>query len=149
MQKFLCASAIAFAALIGLSSVTRADEFTTGSTGGFEQPQSSAPTINIARIKRVLGLTPKQEAHWGPVEAALRNLYRRQARSEEARTEEGGMMRRYRDRAVSYVMTSAAIQRLAVAARPLLAVLSEDQKRAAGSLAQEMGLSEVVMAAMK
>ena len=149
MKKFFCASAIAFAAMIGLSSVTRADEFTTGSTGSFEQPQSSAPTINIARIKRVLGLTPKQEAHWAPVEAALRNLYRRQARSEEASSEEGGMMSRYSHRAVSFVMTSAAIQRLAVAARPLLAVLNDDQKRAASMLAQEMGLSEVVMAAMK
>ena len=145
MKKFFCAGAIAFAALIGLSSVAVADEFSTGS---FEQPQA-ARTINIARIKSVLGLTAKQEAHWAPVEAALRNLYRRQARSEEARTEEGGMMSRYSHRAVSYVMTSAAIQRLAVAARPLLAVLSEDQKRAAGSLAQEMGLGEVVMAAMK
>ena len=144
MKKFLCAGAIAFAVMIGLSPVTRADEFSTGSL-----EQRSAPTINITRIKSVLGLTPKQEAHWGPVEAALRNLYRRQARSEEAHTEEGGMMSRYSHRAVSYVMTSAAIQRLAVAARPLLAVLSEDQKRAAGSLAQEMGLGEVVMAAMK
>jgi hypothetical protein len=50
---------------------------------------------------------------------------------------------------VSYVVTSAAIERLAVAARPLLAMLNDDQKRVAGSLAQEMGLGEVVMAAMK
>jgi hypothetical protein len=145
MQKFFCAGAIALAAMIGLSSATRADEFSTGSLG---QTQS-APSINIGRIKSVLSLTPKQEAYWAPVEAALRNLYRRQARSEEARSEEGGMMSRYSHRAVSYVMTSAAIQRLAVAARPLLAVLSDDQKRAASMLAQEMGLGEVVMAAMK
>jgi hypothetical protein len=145
MQKFFCAGAIALATMIGLSSATRADEFSTGSLG----QQQSAPSINIGRIKSVLSLTPKQEAYWAPVEAALRNLYRRQARSEEARSEEGGMMSRYSHRAVSYVMTSAAIQRLAVAARPLLAVLNDDQKRAASSLAQEMGLGEVVMAAMK
>ena len=145
MQKFFCAGAIALAAMIGLSSATRADEFSTGILG---QTQS-APSINIGRIKSVLSLTPKQEAYWAPVEAALRNLYRRQARSEEASSEEGGMMSRYSHRAVSFVMTSAAIQRLAVAARPLLAVLNDDQKRAASMLAQEMGLSKVVMAAMK
>ena len=38
---------------------------------------------------------------------------------------------------------------ISIAARPLLAVLNEDHKRAAGTLAQEMGLGEVVMAAMK
>jgi hypothetical protein len=47
------------------------------------------------------------------------------------------------------VITSEAMERLAVAARPLLAVLNDDQKRAASSLAQEMGLGEVVMAAMR
>jgi hypothetical protein len=74
----------------------------------------------------------------------LRNLYRRQAQPEE-----GGFVSRYSHRAVSFVITSAAIQRLAGAARPLIAVLSEDQKRAASGLAQEMGLGEVMMAAMK
>jgi hypothetical protein len=139
MKKALCVGAVALA-MIGLSPAALADEFSTGS---IEQPQPQ-PSINIGRIKSVLGLTPKQEAYWGPVEAALRNLYRRQAHTEEA-----GFVSRYSHRAVSFVMTSAAIQRLAVAARPLLAVLNDDQKRAASSLAQEMGLGEVVMAAMK
>lgn len=138
MKKALCASVFALA-MIGLSSAARADEF---STSNFEQSQ---PTINIGRIKSALGLTPKQEAHWGPVEAALRNLYQRQTHS----SEEGGFVSRYSHRAVSFVVTSAAIQRLAVAARPLVAMLSDDQKRVAGNLAQEMGLGEVVMAAMR
>ena len=140
MKKVLCAGAFALA-VIGLSPVASADEFTTGS---FDQSQPAAPSINIGRIKSALSLTPKQEAHWGPVEVALRNLYRRQARSEE-----GGLVSQYSHRAVSFVMTSAAIQKLAVAAKPLLVMLSDDQKRVAGSLAQEMGLGEVVMAAMK
>ena len=140
MKKVLCASVFALA-MIGLSPATRADEFTTAS---LEQPQA-APSINIGRIKSALSLTPKQEAYWAPVEAALRNLYRRQ----QAQPEEGGFVSRYSHRAVSFVITSAAIQRLAVAARPLIAVLNEDQKRAASGLAQEMGLGEVMMAAMR
>jgi hypothetical protein len=139
MKKVLCASVFALA-MIGLSPATRADEFTTAS---LEQPQA-APSINIGRIKSVLSLTPKQEAYWAPVEAALRNLYRRQAQPDE-----GGFVSRYSHRAVSFVITSAAIQRLAVAARPLIAVLNEDQKRAASGLAQEMGIGEVMMAAMR
>jgi hypothetical protein len=141
MKKALCAGAVAVA-MIGLSFGANADEFSTAS---LEQSQPSH-TINIGRIKSELSLTPKQEAYWGPVEAALRNLYRRQA----ARSSEGdGFVTRISNRAVSYVVTSAAVERLAVAARPLLAVLSEDQKRVAGSLAQEMGLGEVMMAALK
>jgi hypothetical protein len=140
MKMALCAGVFALAT-IGLSPATRADEFSTAS---LEQPQA-APSINIGRIKSVLSLTPRQEAYWGPVEAALRNLYRRQ----QAQPEEGGFVSRYSHRAVSFVITSAAIQRLAVAARPLIAVLNEDQKRAASGLAQEMGLGEVMMAAMR
>jgi hypothetical protein len=141
MKKALCAGAIALAAMIGLSFGACAEEFYNN---GFEQPQAK-PSINIGRIKSVLGLTPKQEAYWAPVEAALRNLYSRKQTSPE----DGGFVSRYSHRAVSFVMTSAAIERLAIAARPLLAVLNDDQKRAAGNLAQEMGLGEVVMAAMK
>jgi hypothetical protein len=141
MKKALCAGAIALAAMIGLSFGACAEE---NYNNGFEQQQSK-PSINIGRIKSVLSLTPKQEAYWAPVEAALRNLYSRR----QASTEEAGFVSSYGHRAVSFVMTSAAIQRLAVAARPLLAVLNDEQKRAAGNLAQEMGLGEVVMAAMK
>jgi hypothetical protein len=141
MKTVFCAGALALAAMIGLSSAGRADEFTTAS---LEQPQA-APSIDIGRIKSALSLTPRQEAHWAPVEAALRNLYRRQSRSSEGT----GFVTRISHRVVSYVVTSAAIERLAVAARPLLAMLNDDQKRVAGSLAQEMGLGEVVMAAMK
>lgn len=144
MKKSICAGAFALAAIGVLSDIpaTYAEEFTTAS---FEQPSTTAPSINIGRIKSALSLTPKQEAHWAPVEAALRNLYRRQTHSSEA----DGFVRRISQRAVSFVISSAAIERLAVAARPLLAVLNDDQKRTASSLAQEMGIGEVVMAAMK
>jgi len=57
--------------------------------------------------------------------------------------------RRLSRRVVSIVLNSAAVERLAVAARPLIAVLDDDQKRAASGLAQEMGLGAVVVAALK
>ena len=46
------------------------------------------------------------------------------------------------------VLDSAAVERLAVAARPLIAKLDDEQKQAASELAQEMGLGSVVMAAL-
>jgi hypothetical protein len=97
--------------------------------------------INIGRIKSVLKLTPAQEPYWGPVEAALRDLARRQAS-----VESGGLVNRVSHRVVSVVLNSAAVQRLAVAARPLIAMLDAEQMRAAHSLAQEMGLGPVVAA---
>jgi hypothetical protein len=55
-------------------------------------------------------------------------------------------MRRISHRVVSVVLNSAAVQRLAVAARPLVAMLNEEQMRAAHGLAREMGLGPVVAA---
>jgi hypothetical protein len=55
-------------------------------------------------------------------------------------------VRRVSRRVVSVVLDGAAIHRLAVAARPLIAVLSDEQKEAASGLAQEMGLGPVVAA---
>ena len=108
-----------------------------------EQGQPSA-SINIARIKSVLKLTAAQEPYWVPVEAALRDLVRHQA---QAHTESSdGFVHRVSHRVVSVVLSSAAVQRLAVAARPLIAKLDEDQMRAAHGLAAEMGLTPVVAA---
>jgi hypothetical protein len=55
-------------------------------------------------------------------------------------------MRRISHRVVAVVLNSAAVQRLAVAARPLVAMLNEEQMRAAHGLAREMGLGPVVAA---
>lgn len=106
-----------------------------------EQGQPSA-SINIARIKSVLKLTAAQEPYWAPVETALRDLARQQARSESP----DGLVHRISHRVVSVVLSSAAVQRLAVAARPLIAKLDDDQMRAAHGLAAEMGLGPVVAA---
>jgi hypothetical protein len=90
----------------------------------------------------VLKLTPAQEPYWHPVEAALRELARRQ----NASSESAGFVRRLSNRVVTVVLNSSAVQRLAVAARPLIGTLDAEQMRAAQGLAQEMGLGPVVAA---
>ena len=139
MKMTVRAGAFALAAIAFLLNVSlvQAGEYSAMSA---EQGQPSA-SINIARIKSVLKLTAAQEPYWAPVETALRDLARQQAR-----TESDGLVRRISHRVVSVVLSSAAVQRLAVAARPLLAKLDEDQMRAAHGLAAEMGLGPVVAA---
>jgi hypothetical protein len=138
MKTLLCAGACALAivAVVPASTPVHAREQTGFS---YEQP---ATAIDVARIKSVLHLTAEQERYWPPVEAALRDIARRQ----QARDEDAGFVRRISRRVVSVVLDSAAIHRLSVAARPLIAVLSDEQKQAASGLAQEMGLGPVVAA---
>jgi hypothetical protein len=139
MKKMLCAGAIALAAVVVLSNVQAAGAAETG----ISQTQTSTASINIGRIRSALKLTADQERYWRPVETALRALARRQEHSEQ-----GGFVHRVSQRVVSIVLNSAAIERLAAAARPLIARLNDEQKQAAGRLAQEMGLGAVVMAAL-
>jgi len=91
----------------------------------------------------VLKLTQEQERYWRPVEVALRDLARHKEQPES-----DGLVRRVSRRVVSIVLNSAALERLVFAARPLIAKLNDEQKQAAGRLAQEMGLGPVVMAAL-
>jgi hypothetical protein len=106
------------------------------------QGQMSA-SIDVGRIRSVLRLTQEQERYWRPVEAALRDLAHHQER-----VESDGFVHRVSRRVISIVLNSAAVERLVVAARPLIAKLNDEQKQAAGQLAQEMGLGSVVMAAL-
>ena len=138
MKIVLCAGVFALA-MIGLlsnGSQTVAMEV-TGAYGA-----QASTSINIARIKSVLKLTPAQEHHWAPVEVALRDL----ARKQQTQTESTSLVRRISNRVVTVVLNSAAVQRLAIAARPLVASLDHEQMRAAQGLAQEMGLGPVVAA---
>jgi hypothetical protein len=139
MKKTIFAGVLALAAITVLSgnSGAIADDL-TGITAA--QPRQSA-TVNIARVKHVLMLTPEQEVYWPPVEAALRALARRQAAAEPT-----GLVRRISHRVVSIVLDGAAIRRLVAAARPLIATLRDDQKQMALGLAQEMGLGPVLAA---
>jgi hypothetical protein len=140
MKKTLCAGAFALAMIGLLSSIPAVS---AGEMAGGQAAHTMAASINVGRIHRVLNLTPAQERYWRPVEAALRQLAHRQEHSES-----DGFVRRVSRRVVSIVLTSAAVERLAAAARPLIKVLDDRQKQAAGQLAQEMGLGPVVMAAL-
>ncbi len=140
MKKFLFAGALALAiiALLPQFPVTaHAVDLQNGA------PAQEA-AIDIGRVKRVLKLTPEQERYWQPVEAALRGIARQQAHTESS----DGFVHRIGRRMISIVLNGAAIKRLVVAARPLIAKLDDEQKQAAGQLAQEMGLGPVVMAAL-
>jgi hypothetical protein len=100
-------------------------------------------SIDIARIKGALHLTPAQERHWAPVEAALRELARRQERDANAND---GMVRRVSKRVVQVALNSVTVQRLVAAARPLVKTFDEQQMQTAHGLAQQMGLGPVVAA---
>ena len=140
MKKIICAGVVALAALGLLSNIPSASAAEAGN--GYTQEPISA-SIDIVRIRSVLRLTQEQERYWRPVESALRDLARRQERAES-----DGFVHRVTRRVVSIVLNSAAVERLVVAARPLIARLDDEQKQAAGQLAQEMGLGPVVMAAL-
>ena len=138
MKNVLCAGAIALA-MTGLLPTLPA----TASDYGTYAAQGMATSVNIARIKSALHLTPAQERHWAPVEAALRELARRQERDAN-----DGMVRRVSKRVVQIALNSATVHRLVAAARPLVKTFDEQQMQTAHGLAQEMGLGPVV-AAMK
>jgi len=146
MRMNLCAGVIALAAL-GLLSVApaaRADDVVmTTASAPYNPPAAHTASIDVARIKSALHLTPAQEPYWAPVEAALRELARRQERDAN-----DGMVRRVSKRVVQIALNSATVHRLVAAARPLVKTFDEQQMQTAHGLAQEMGLGPVV-AAMK
>ncbi len=141
MMKSLCAGVFALAAIGLVPNISAASASEMGN--GYAAQGSMPASIDVGRIKNVLRLTQEQERYWRPVEAALRDL----ARHQEP-VESDGYVRRVSRRVVSIVLNSAAVERLVVAARPLIAKLDDQQKQAAGQLAQEMGLGGVVMAAL-
>jgi hypothetical protein len=140
MKMLLCAGVIALATVGLLSDGSQARATEIAASSGVQGQTQAA--INIPRIKSVLKLTAAQEQYWAPVEAALRDLARRQ----QTQNESGGLMRRLGSRVVTVVLNSSAVQRLAVAARPLINSFDAEQMRAAQGLAQEMGLGPVVAA---
>jgi hypothetical protein len=133
----VCAGVVALAALSLLSIVpsARAADMMDGAA------EAQTTSIDVARIKSALQLTPAQERHWAPVEAALRELARRQERDAN-----DGLVRRVSKRAVQIALNSATIHRIAAAARPLVKTFDEHQMQTAHGLAQQMGLGPVVAA---
>jgi hypothetical protein len=141
MQKAICAGVFALATIGFLSIIPPACAGDVARGYSAQQPMSAA--IDVERIRNVLQLTQEQERYWRPVEAALRQVAHHQQQSES-----DGFVHRVSRRLVQIVLDSAAVQRLAVAARPLIAKLDDRQKQAASELAQEMGLGSVVLAAL-
>jgi hypothetical protein len=137
MKMTVRAGVIALVALSLLSIVpsARAADMMDGAAA------AQTTSIDVARIKSALQLTPAQERHWAPVEAALRELARRQERDAN-----DGLVRRVSKRAVQIALNSATIHRLAAAARPLVKTFDEHQMQTAHGLAQQMGLGPVVAA---
>jgi hypothetical protein len=145
MKMTVCACVIALAAL-GVLSVAPAHADDVVMTTASAPSNAVAPnmtSIDIARIKGALHLTPAQERHWAPVEAALRELARRQERDANAND---GMVRRVSKRVVQVALNSVTVQRLVAAARPLVKTFDEQQMQTAHGLAQQMGLGPVVAA---
>lgn len=138
MKFAACTGAIALATSLLLSNVS------PGAAVEYSGADASqlATSVNVDRIKSALKLTPAQERFWPAVENALRDLGRQQAKA----SDQDGIMRRLSRRVVSVVLNTATVQRLASAAKPLIAALDDDQKRVAVGLAQEMGLGPVVAA---
>jgi D-aminopeptidase len=137
MRMTVCAGVIALAAL-SLSSIVpsaRAADMMDGAAS------AHTASIDVARIKSALHLTAAQEPYWAPVEAALRELARRQERDAN-----DGLVRRVSKRVVQVALNSATVHRLAAAARPLVKTFDEQQMRTAHGLAQEMGFGPVVAA---
>jgi len=120
--------ALAMIALLNTGSLTEARELGTSAN----RQVIAIPSLDLGRIERTLNLTPEQKVHWPMVKSALRGLSRSAASA--ASGSPGGQI--------------AALHRLAIAARPLIAVLTEDQKAAARALAAEMGLGSIVVAAL-
>jgi hypothetical protein len=137
MIRFFCAGALALAMLTLLPALP-------AHAAGIGTAEVQAAPIDVVRIKTALRLTPEQEPYWAPLETALRDVMRRQ----KAQAEHAGIVRRISNKVLSLVLDSAAIKRLAAAARPLVAKLDAQQMQVASGLVQEMGLGPVVAALM-
>ncbi len=83
----------------------------------------------IARIRSTLNLSPEQEAHWRPVEAALTDIAKRLAEGRAA--------------GKTVVIPAERTQQIYFAAGPLVRSLRDEQKRDARDLACRMGLGAV------
>ncbi len=126
MVKAALVGALALAT-VGMASASAQEAYYESRSSG---QASGLNEGHIARLRAALRLTPDQQRYWPAVAAALRNYI-------HAQRGEG-----YTQRASSAY--SAA--RIAAAARPLVARLSDEQKQAAMNLAGSVGLSHLASA---
>ena len=96
---------------------------------------------HVARLRYTLKLTPAQVPHWAPVEAALNELARQQARGEAA-----GFSHKLSDRSSAVAATATQLRRLKAVAMPLIQTLDDGQKRDAITFARNLGFQQLVAA---
>lgn len=135
----------AIALTMGMSfaaAETLGDQGAQYERGGASQDGPVVKEAHIARLRAALDLTPEQQKYWGPVESALRALARSQAREEAS----AGLVQRMSDKATRMAGTAMHVKRLVSAARPLIRVLDENQKRSAVSFAQSAGFGHLASA---
>jgi len=99
----------------------------------------------IVRLKAALHLSPAQEVHWQRLEATLREAaqQRQVADATGSAVADAGFVQRVRARMKTIVLDGWSARRVAVAARPLIATLSEDQKREGMATLREMGVASL------
>lgn len=113
-----------------------------GPRGMTNEDRAAYFDAHIAAVRAGLRLTPDQERLWQPVETAVRDMGRQtmelrdQRRTEAAPADPIDRMARMGDMATK---RGQAMTRLADAARPLYASLSEDQKRRLRTLMRAPG----------
>ena len=96
---------------------------------------------HIVKLRAALRLTPAQQPLWAPVEAALTDLARQQARGDAA-----GFTYKLTDRSSAIAATANQLRRLKVVAMPLINSLNDNQKLEAMAFAQAMGLQHLATA---
>jgi hypothetical protein len=149
------------AALVWIA-IAPADAQQWGATTPGSAPASSAPARNmtnatarelanahaahsiitethIVRLRATLKLTAAQLPYWAPVEVALYELARQQARGEAA-----GFNARYTGYSSAVALTEAHLRRLKAIAMPLIYSLDDNQKRDAIAFGRNMGLHQLV-----
>jgi hypothetical protein len=110
MRKLILAGALALATL-GSSAALAGDGFVVGHA-------------EMAQFRSALNLTADQEPYWARIEAAVRDIARRQ-------------------NAAAATLDGSAIKRLVSAAMPLFRRLDAEQKGKAMALARSLGISSL------
>jgi hypothetical protein len=104
------------------------------------RPEIIVTETHIAILKNILNLRPEQEPYWVPVEAALGELARWQAK----KASESGTAGRTSNRKAADVNAKKQLKRIAAVSAPLIRALDENQRRDVITLARAFGFERLV-----
>jgi hypothetical protein len=130
---------------IGMRRILRAAAFAVAtfvsfSIGGAVAPAAAQDvtltTYHVSMLKRTLRLTAAQEPYWHKIEATVREIAAEQA-------SDNGIVHRVSTRVASFTLNNAALQRIAAAARPLLASLDDAQRHDAMTAVRSLGVASL------